>query len=49
MDPVFGRGYSEEIDWCLRSHTMGYHSVLAPSCFVYHAGSGITEGGGHHR
>jgi hypothetical protein len=43
MDPVFGRGYSEEIDWCLRSHTLGYHSVLAPSCFVYHAGSGITK------
>ncbi len=43
MDPVFGRGYSEEIDWCLRSHTMGYESVLAPSCFVYHAGSGITK------
>ncbi len=46
MDPVFGRGYSEEIDWCLRSHTMGYHSVLAPSCFVYHAGSGITKAEG---
>jgi hypothetical protein len=43
MDPVFGRGYSEEIDWCLRSHTMGFHSALAPSCFVYHAGSGITK------
>ena len=46
MDPVFGRGYSEEIDWCLRSHTMGYKSVLAPSCFVYHAGSGITKAEG---
>jgi GT2 family glycosyltransferase len=46
MDPVFGRGYSEEIDWCLRSHTMGYSSVLAPSCFVYHAGSGITKAEG---
>ncbi len=46
MDPVFGRGYSEEIDWCLRSHTMGYTSVLAPSCFVYHAGSGITKAEG---
>jgi GT2 family glycosyltransferase len=43
MDPVFGRGYSEEIDWCLRSHTLSYHSVLVPSCFVYHAGSGITK------
>ena len=46
MDPVFGRGYSEEIDWCLRSHTFGYHSALAPSCFVYHAGSGITKAEG---
>jgi GT2 family glycosyltransferase len=46
MDPVFGRGYSEEIDWCLRSHTEGYSSVLAPSCFVYHAGSGITRAEG---
>jgi len=46
MDPVFGRGYSEEIDWCLRSHSMGYKSVLAPSCFVYHAGSGITKAEG---
>ena len=43
MDPVFGRGYSEEIDWCLRSHTLGYRSVLAPSCFVYHAGSGVNK------
>jgi GT2 family glycosyltransferase len=46
MDPVFGRGYSEEIDWCLRSHTMGFRSVLVPSCFVYHAGSGITKAEG---
>jgi GT2 family glycosyltransferase len=46
MDPVFGRGYSGGIDWCLRSQTLGYHSVLAPSCFVYHAGSGTTKVGG---
>ena len=46
MDPVFGRGYSEEIDWCLRSHTLGYRSALVPSCFVYHAGSGITKAEG---
>ncbi len=46
MDPVFGRGYSEEIDWCLRSHVEGFTSVLAPSCFVYHAGSGITRAEG---
>jgi GT2 family glycosyltransferase len=46
MDPVFGRGYSEEIDWCLRSHGAGFRSVLAPSCFVWHAGSGITKAEG---
>lgn len=46
MDPLFGRGYSEEIDWCLRSHGDGFSSVLAPSCFVYHAGSGITRAEG---
>ena len=46
MDPVFGRGYSEEIDWCLRSHIEGFSSALAPSCFVYHAGSGITRAEG---
>jgi GT2 family glycosyltransferase len=46
MDPVFGRGYSQEIDWCLRSQMLGYRSVLVPSCFVYHAGSGITNAEG---
>jgi GT2 family glycosyltransferase len=43
MDPVFGRGDSKEIDWCQRSHAMGYHSVLVPSCFVYHTGSGTRN------
>ena len=43
MDPLFGRGYSEEIDWSLRSHQLGYRSVLNPGCFVYHAGSGSTS------
>ena len=55
MDPVFGRGYSKEIDWCQRSHAMGYRSVLVPSCFVYHAGSwtrnpeGLAGDGDSHR
>lgn len=43
MDPLFGRGYSEEIDWSLRSHELGYRSVLSPGCFVYHAGGGSTS------
>lgn len=40
MDPVFGRGYSEEVDWCLRSQALGYRITLAPSVFVYHRGQG---------
>lgn len=43
LDPVFGRGYCEEVDWCLRAHAMGYRNVLAPSVFVYHIGSATTK------
>ena len=42
FDPVYGRGYCEEVDWCLRSRERGYRAVLAPSTFVYHVGSGST-------
>lgn len=43
MDPVFGRGWCEEVDWCLRSHERGYHSVLAPGVFVFHEGSATAR------
>jgi GT2 family glycosyltransferase len=46
FDPVFGRGYCEEVDWCLRSHARGYRSVLAPGTFVYHMGSASTREAG---
>ena len=39
MDPVFGRGYCEELDWTLRSKAAGYTVGLCPSAFVYHEGS----------
>ena len=42
FDPVFGRGYCEEVDWCLRSRARGYRAVLAPGTFVFHEGSGST-------
>jgi GT2 family glycosyltransferase len=42
MDPVFGRGYCEEIDWSQRSKALGYRITLAPSAFVYHMGSAST-------
>jgi hypothetical protein len=43
MDPVFACGHAAQVDWCLRSQTLGYHSVLAPSCFVYDAGSDTVK------
>ena len=42
FDPVYGRGYCEEVDWCLRSRARGFRAVLAPSAFVFHQGSGST-------
>lgn len=42
MDPVFGRGYCEELDWSLRAKARGYRSVLSPSTFVYHEGGAST-------
>jgi GT2 family glycosyltransferase len=46
MDPVFGRGYAEEVDWCCRAVEAGMAHVLAPGVFVFHAGSATnkTEG-----
>lgn len=43
MDPVFGRGYYEETDWCLRSLAAGYRVGLALGTFVYHLGYGSTR------
>ncbi|MGH9180707.1 MAG: glycosyltransferase family 2 protein, partial [Acidimicrobiales bacterium] len=46
LDPVYGRGYCEEVDWCLRSRARGYRAVLAPSTFVFHhGGRSTTEAG----
>ncbi|MGH9151880.1 MAG: glycosyltransferase family 2 protein [Acidimicrobiales bacterium] len=46
FDPVYGRGYCEEVDWCLRSRARGYRAVLAPGTFVFHEGSGSTVSAG---
>ena len=43
FDPVFGRGYCEEVDWSLRAGGRGKRNVLAPSVFVYHMGSASTR------
>jgi GT2 family glycosyltransferase len=40
FDPVFGRGYCEESDLCMRLTTRGYRTVVAENVYVYHRGSG---------
>ena len=46
FDPVFGRGYCEEVDWCRRAVAAGLRNVLVPSAFVYHMGSATTRTAG---
>jgi hypothetical protein len=43
MDPVFGRGYCEEVDWCCRASAAGWTHRLATTTFVYHMGSATTR------
>jgi len=43
FDPVFGRGYCEEVDYCLRCKAQGLENLLAPNVFVYHKGSASTR------
>ncbi len=46
FDPIFGRGYCEEVDWARRSIELGYRAVLAPSVFVFHLGGASTRAAG---
>jgi hypothetical protein len=43
MDPVFGRGYCEELDWCIRASQLGLVHLLAPGAFAYHRGGGTNS------
>ena len=44
FDPVFGAGYGEENDFCLRAARAGWRNVLADDAFVVHAGARSFEG-----
>lgn len=35
---TFGRGYGEEVDFCLRAAAAGWHHLLCADVFVFHAG-----------
>ena len=43
FDPIFGRGYCEEVDWCLRAESFGFRNVLAPSIFTSTSGNATTK------
>ena len=38
FDEIFGMGYNEENDFCMRAHALGYSHVVGLSTFVYHKG-----------
>ncbi len=38
LDPIFGRGYGEEVDWCQKAAMKGGRHVALPSLFVEHRG-----------
>ena len=38
FDPVFGLGYGEENDFCMRAAAAGYRNVLCDDAFVLHLG-----------
>lgn len=40
FDEVFGRGYCEESDLCMRLTTAGWRTVLADNVYIYHRGGG---------
>ena len=36
FDSIYGKGYGEENDWCMRTFEEGYHNVMITNLFVYH-------------
>ena len=51
FDEVFGKGYGEENDWCMRAGKVGYRNLHIPNLFVYHkhGGSFLTEDKEHYQ
>ncbi len=38
LDPAFGRGYGEEVDWCQKTAALGARHLCQPGLFVEHVG-----------
>jgi GT2 family glycosyltransferase len=45
-EELFGTGYGEEVEWCLRARRKGYRHLLAQDVFVAHVGS-VSFGNTH--
>ncbi len=43
FDEIYGHGYCEESDLCMRLTTSGYRTVVADDVYVFHKGSGSFE------
>ena len=45
LDTIFGKGYGEENDWCMRASEKGYKHLIACNLFVFHnhGGSFVAE------
>ncbi len=39
FDTLYGRGYSEEVDWCMRARAAGWRHLAASDVFAAHAGA----------
>jgi len=40
LDEIYGQGYCEESDLCMRLTTQGYRTVVADNVYVFHQGQG---------
>ena len=43
FDEIFGQGYGEENDWCMRASTLGYKNLIVSNLFVYHKHGGSFQ------
>lgn len=43
FDEIYGKGYCEESDLCMRLTTNGWRTVAAPGTYTYHKGNGSFE------
>jgi GT2 family glycosyltransferase/glycosyltransferase involved in cell wall biosynthesis len=48
-EEAFGRGYGEEVDFCMRAARAGYQHLLCADTFVFHEGEVSFRASGHDR